>query len=105
MSIATGEIGRPRRGRLYIVIGAILAVLAFATAAGLASLPLLRTNTAGTQVGVAKNNINARTKIQASDLELTAVNPAPPQAFFQLKDLVGNAPRVVIPARPPVTAN
>ena len=105
MSIATAEIGRPRRGRLYIVIGAILAVLAFATAAGLASLPLLRTNTTGTQVVVAKNNINARTKIQASDLELSAVNPAPPQAFFQLKDVLGKGARVDIPAGLPVTAN
>ena len=105
MSIATAEIGRPRRGRLYIVIGAILAVLAFATAAGLASLPLLRTNTTGTQVVVAKNNISARTKIQASDLELSAVNPAPPQAFFQLKDVFGKGARVDIPAGSPVTAN
>jgi Flp pilus assembly protein CpaB len=105
MSIATAEIGRPRRGRLYIVIGAILAVLAFATAAGLASLPLLKTNTTGTQVVVAKNNINARTKIQASDLELSAVNPAPPQAFFQIKDVFGKGARVDIPAGSPVTAN
>ncbi len=105
MSIATAEIGRPRRGRLYIVIGAILAVLAFATAAGLASLPLLRTNTTGTQVVVAKNNISARTKIQASDLELSAVNPAPPQAFLQLKDVFGKGARVDIPAGSPVTAN
>jgi Flp pilus assembly protein CpaB len=105
MSIATAEIGRPRRGRLYIVIGAILAVLAFATAAGLASLPLLKTNTTGTQVVVAKNNISARTKIQASDLELSAVNPAPPQAFFQIKDVFGKGARVDIPAGSPVTAN
>ncbi len=105
MSTATAEIGRPRRGRLYIVIGAILAVLAFATAAGLASLPLLKTNTTGTQVVVAKNNINARTKIQASDLELSAVNPAPPQAFFQIKDVFGKGARVDIPAGSPVTAN
>jgi len=105
MSTATAEIGRPRRGRLYIVIGAILAVLAFATAAGLASLPLLKTNATGTQVVVAKNNINARTKIQASDLELSAVNPAPPQAFFQIKDVFGKGARVDIPAGSPVTAN
>jgi Flp pilus assembly protein CpaB len=105
MSIATAEIGRPRRGRLYIVIGAILAVLAFATAAGLASLPLLKSSTTGTQVVVAKNNISARTKIQASDLELSAVNPEPPQAFVQLKDVVGKGARVDIPAGSPVTAN
>lgn len=105
MSIATAEIGRPRRGRLYIVIGAILAVLAFATAAGLASLPLLKSSSTGTQVVVAKNNISARTKIQASDLELSAVNPEPPQAFIQLKDVVGKGARVDIPAGAPVTAN
>jgi len=105
MSIATAEIGRPRRGRLYIVIGAILAVLAFATAAGLASLPLLKSNTTGTRVVVAKNNISARTKIQASDLELSAVDPAPPQAFVDLNAVVGKGARVDIPAGSPVTAN
>ena len=105
MSTATAEIGRPRRGRLYIVIGAILAVLAFATAAGLASLPLLQSSTTGTRVVVAKNNISARTKIQASDLELSAVNPAPPQAFVDLNAVVGKGARVDIPAGLPVTAN
>jgi Flp pilus assembly protein CpaB len=105
MSTATAEIGRPRRGRLYIVIGAILAVLAFATAAGLASLPLLQSNTTGTRVVVAKNNISARTKIQASDLELSAVNPAPPQAFVDLNAVAGKGARVDIPAGLPVTAN
>ena len=105
MSIATAEIGRPRRGRLYIVIGAILAVLAFATAAGLASLPLLQSNTTGTKVVVAKNNISARTKIQASDLQLSAINPAPPQSFLELNAVVGKGARVDIPAGSPVTAN
>ena len=75
MSIASTEIARPRRGRLYIVVGAILAVLAFATAAGLASLSLLPSNTGGTRVVVAKNNITARTRIQAADLELKSFNP------------------------------
>jgi Flp pilus assembly protein CpaB len=105
MSTATAEIGRPRRGRLYIIIGAILAVLAFATAAGLASVPLLQSNTTGTRVVVAKNNISARTKIQASDLQLSAVNPAPPQAFLELNAVVGKGARVDIPAGSPVTAN
>jgi len=59
MAITTAEIARPRRGRLYIVVGAILAVLAFATAAGLASLSLVQTNTGGTRVVVAKNSITA----------------------------------------------
>jgi Flp pilus assembly protein CpaB len=105
MSIATAEVGRPRRGRLYIVIGAILAVLAFAAAAGLASLSLLQTNTGGTHVVVAKNNIGARTKIQASDLMLSAVNPTPPQGFTQINAVVGKGARVDIPAGSPVTAN
>jgi pilus assembly protein CpaB len=105
MSIATAEIGRPRRGRLYIVVGAILAVLAFATAAGLASLSLLQSNTNGTRVVVAKNNIGARIKIQASDLELRAVNPAPPQAFVDINAVAGKGARVDIPAGSPVTAN
>ena len=87
------------------MIGAILAVLAFATAAGLASLPLLKSNTTGTRVVVAKNNISARTKIQASDLELSAVNPAPPQGFVDLNAVVGKGARVDIPAGSPVTAN
>ena len=105
MSIANTEVARPRRGRLYIVIGAILAVLAFAAAAGLASLSLLQTNTGGTRVVVAKNNIGARTKLQASDLMLSAVNPAPPQAFTQINSVLGKGARVDIPAGSPVTAN
>lgn len=105
MSIATAEVGRPRRGRLYIIIGAILAVLAFAAAAGLASLSLLQTNTGGTRVVVAKNNIGARTKIQASDLVLSSINPAPPEAFTSINAVAGKGARVDIPAGSPVTAN
>jgi Flp pilus assembly protein CpaB len=105
MSIATPEPGRPRRGRLYIVIGAILAVLAFAAAAGLASLSLLQQNSGGTRVVVAKTNIVGRTKIQASDLDLATINPAPPQSFSQISAVVGKGARVDIPAGSAVTAN
>jgi Flp pilus assembly protein CpaB len=105
MSIATPEAGRPRRGRLYIIIGAILTVLAFAAAAGLASLSLLQTNTNGTRVVVARNAIGARTKIQASDLMLSSVNPAPPQSFTRVDAVAGKGARVDIPAGSPVTAN
>src|SRR4029077_14540487 len=105
MSIASGDVARPRRGRLYIVIGAVLAVLAFAAAAGLASLSLLQPNTGGTRVVVAKNDITARTKIQSSHLELGTVNPAPKEAFTNISDLAGKGARVDIPAGSPVTAN
>ena len=37
MSVDRSEARRPRRGRLYIVVGAILAVLAFGAAATIAS--------------------------------------------------------------------
>jgi Flp pilus assembly protein CpaB len=105
MSVTSPEVGRPRRGRLYIVIGAVLAVIAFGTAAALASLPLIQGNNAGTKVVVAKNNIGARTVIQASDLELANVSPAPPQAFTAIKDVAGKGARVDIPAGDPLTAN
>ena len=105
MAITTAETARPRRGRLYIVVGAILAVLAFATAAGLASLSLLPSNTGGTRVVVAKNSITARTKILASDLELKAISPAPPQAFADIGLVSGKGARVDIPVGQPVTAN
>jgi Flp pilus assembly protein CpaB len=105
MSISTPEIARPRRGRLYIVVGAILAVLAFATAAGLASLSLVQTTTTGVKVVVAKTNISARTKIQESDLQLSSFNPAPPQAFTEIGKVTGKSARVDIPAGSPVTAN
>ena len=105
MSSSSADVARPRRGRLYIVIGAILAVLAFAAAAGLASLSLLQQNTNGTRVVVAKNDISARTKIQASDLELGTINPAPKEAFAQVSEVVGKGARVDIPAGSPVTAN
>ena len=105
MSIAGGEVRRGRRGRLYIVIGAVLAVLAFATAAALASLPLLQQSTGGTRVVVATHDIKGRTVIQASDLTLMSYNPAPPQAFLAVKDVAGKGARVDIPANSPITAN
>ncbi len=105
MSISGPGIGRPRRARIYIVVGAILALVAFGTAAAVASLPLLSTSSTGTQVVVAKNNISARTRIQASDLELKTVSPTPPQSFTGMADVAGKGARVDIPAGSPVTAN
>lgn len=105
MSITGGELARGRRGRLYIVIGAVLAVLAFATAAGLASLPLLQQTTGGTRVVVASHDIKARTVIQASDLTLMSYSPAPPESFSSPRDVSGKAARVDIPANSPITAN
>jgi Flp pilus assembly protein CpaB len=100
------EIGRPRRGRTYIIIGTVLAILAFATAAGVASLPLLFSNNpTGTKVVVARNAIGARTKIQSSDLTMKVVTPVPPQAFFDINSVAGKGARVDIPADSPVTAN
>jgi pilus assembly protein CpaB len=105
MSISSAGIGRPRRARIYIVVGAILAVLAFGTAALVASLPLLGGTTTGTRVVVAKNAIPARTRIQASDLELRSVSPTPPQSFTDLAAVAGKGARVDIPAGLAVTAN
>lgn len=98
-------LSRSRRGRTYIVIGAILAVLAFATAAGIASLPLLQGTTGGTRVVVAAHDIKARTRIQASDLTIASANPAPPQYFSSVNDLAGKTARVDIPENSPITAN
>jgi Flp pilus assembly protein CpaB len=105
MSITNADVARPRRGRLYIIIGAVLAVLAFAAAAGLASLSLLPGTTTGTRVVVARNDISARTKIQASDLQLSTVNPAPKEAFTSISQVAGKGARVDIPAGDPVSAN
>jgi Flp pilus assembly protein CpaB len=105
MSSTSADVARPRRGRLYIIIGAVLAVLAFAAAAGLASLSLLPGTSSGTRIVVAKNDIGARTKIQESDLVLSVVNPAPKQAFTKISDVVGKGARVDIPAGDPVSAN
>jgi Flp pilus assembly protein CpaB len=81
-------------------------VLAFAAAAGLASLSLLPGSTgSGTRIVVAKNDIAARTKIQASDLQLSTVNPAPKQAFTSISEVAGKGARVDIPAGDPVSAN
>src|SRR5882762_2307632 len=98
MSIATSALARPRRGRLYIIVGAVLAVLAFATAAGIASLPLIQGSTSGTRVVVASHDIRARTVIQDSDLMLANISPAPPGAFSLVKDVGGKGARVDIPA-------
>ena len=105
MSIAPAEAGRPRRGRLYIIVGAALAVVAFATAAGLASLPLLQSSTSGTRIVVAKNAIPARTKITSADLELSGYSPTPPQSFNSISAVAGKGARVDIPAGAPITAN
>ena len=105
MSIATSALSRPRRGRLYIIIGAVLAVLAFATAAGIASLPLIQSTTTGTKVVVAAHDIKARTVIQASDLTLSNLSQAPPQAFATVREVAGKGSRVDIPAGMAVTAN
>src|SRR5213594_2863995 len=105
MSIASSALTRPRRGRLYIVIGAVLAVLAFATAAGIASLPLIQGSTTGTKVVVASHDIKARTVIQAPDLTISSISQPPPQAFAAVKDVAGKGSRVDIPAGMPVTAN
>src|SRR5260370_7040724 len=96
---------RARRGRRVSFIWAVLAVLAVAAAAGLASVSLLPGTSSGARVVVAKNDIAARTKIQASDLQLSAVNPAPKQAFTSISEVVGKGARVDIPAGDPVSAN
>jgi Flp pilus assembly protein CpaB len=87
------------------VIGAVLAVLAFATAAGIASLPLLQGNTTGTRVVVASHDIKARTVIQSGDLTIATVQPGPPGYFSAVKDVAGKGARVDIPSGSPVTAN
>jgi len=102
----SSELRRSRRGRTYIIIGTVLAVLAFATAAGVASLPFLFSSAAiGTKVVVAKNAISARTQIQASDLTMAVITPVPHQAFFDVKLVEGKGARVDIPADAPITAN
>jgi len=105
VSTASSALARPRRGRLYIVIGAVLAVLAFATAAGIASLPYLQSTSGGTKVVVASHDIKARTVIQESDLMLSSINPAPPGYFVAVRDVAGKAARVDIPATSPISAN
>src|SRR5260370_42392338 len=100
------EVRRSRRGRTYSIIGTVLALLAFATAAGVASLPYLFASAAtGTKVAVAKNAISARPQIQPSDLTMAVITPVPHQAFFDVKSVVGKGARVDIPADAPVTAN
>jgi Flp pilus assembly protein CpaB len=87
------------------VVGAVLAVLAFALAAGIASLPLIQGSAGGTRVVVASHDIKARTVITASDLTFASFNPAPPQSFTVVKEVAGKGARVDILAGQPVTAN
>lgn len=105
MSTATSALTRRRGGRLYIVIGAVLALLAFGTAATIASLPFIQGSTVGTKVVVASHDIKARTLIQASDLTIANFQPAPPLAFTAVKDVAGKSARVDIPGNSPITAN
>ncbi|HSS95238.1 MAG TPA: Flp pilus assembly protein CpaB [Candidatus Dormibacteraeota bacterium] len=99
------EIGRSRRGRAYIIGGTILALAAFVAAAGVASFPYLFQQQSGVSVVVARNTITSRTKIQAGDLMLKVINPAPPESFTDVNTVAGKGARVDIPAGSPVTAN
>jgi pilus assembly protein CpaB len=101
-----GTLGRPRRSRIYIIIGTALALVAFLAAAALASVPyLFPASSSATKVVVAKNAIPARTKINATDLTMSVVTPVPPQSFSSIEAVAGKAARVDIPAASPVTAN
>jgi pilus assembly protein CpaB len=103
---AAGPVGRPRRSRLYIIIGTVLAVVAFLAAAGLASAPyLFPSSPLATRVVVAKTAIGARTRITSADLTLASVNPVPPESFNSISSVAGKGARVDIPAGEPVTAN
>ncbi|HZQ50477.1 MAG TPA: Flp pilus assembly protein CpaB [Candidatus Dormibacteraeota bacterium] len=103
---ANAPIGRPRRSRLYIVIGTALALLAFLAAAALASAPyLFPAAGTGLKVVVAKSNISARTRIQQSDLELQSITPTPPNSFTAISAVTGKGARVDIIAGQAVTAN
>jgi Flp pilus assembly protein CpaB len=105
VSIANSALSRRRGGRLYIVIGAVIAVVAFITATGIALLPSFQSTAGGTRVVVASHDIKARTLIQASDLTLMNVNPPPPLSFPDVKDVTGKGARVDIPASSPITSN
>ncbi len=83
----------------------MLAVLAFAAAAAIASLPLIQGSTTGTKVVVAAHDIKARTLIQSSDLTLANYNPEPANAFTAVKDVAGKGARVDIPSGTLITAN
>lgn len=103
---ANAPIGRPRRSRLYIVIGTALALLAFLAAAALASAPYLFPGTAGGQkVVVARTNITARTRITSSDVELQAISPTPPGSFTSVGSVTGKGARVDIIAGEAITSN
>ena len=103
---ANSQIGGGRRSRLYIVIGTGLALLAFLAAAFLASAPFLfPAGVAGTKIVVARSSITARTRIDASQLELAVVSPQPPQSFKSISQVAGKGARVDIPQGLAVTAN
>lgn len=103
---ASAPIGRPRRSRLYIVIGTALALVAFLAAAALASAPyLFPASASGTKVVVARTNISARTRISSADLELQAISPVPPSSFTLISAVAGKGARVDILAGEPVTSN
>lgn len=100
------QIGRGRRSRLYIIIGTALALLAFLAAAFLASAPyLFPASSLGVKVVTAKSSITARTRIDASQLEMTVVNPRPPDSFTSIAAVAGKGARVDIPQGLAVTAN
>lgn len=103
---STPTFGRSRRSRVYIIVGTVLALLAFLAAAFLASAPFLfPAASAGTKVVVARSGITARTKIEASQLELAVITPQPPDSFTSVESVAGKGARVDIPQGEAVTAN
>jgi pilus assembly protein CpaB len=106
MATASTTIGRPRRSRLYIIVGTALALLAFLAAAALASAPyIFPAAGSGTKVVVAKTTIEARTRISASDLELIAITPTPPSAFTSIGAVAGKGATVRIIQGEAITSN
>src|ERR1700736_4179093 len=104
MAMAGPDSGRSRRGRVYIIGGTILAVVAFLAAAGVASFPYLFQSQTGTSVVVARNGITARTKLQAGDLMLKIVNPTLLQSFTDISVVAAKGARIDIPAGEAVTS-
>jgi Flp pilus assembly protein CpaB len=65
----------------------------------------VQSNTGGKRVVVAKTDISARNKIQASDVQMSVIAPEPKLAFYDISAVVGKGAKVDIPAGSPITAN
>jgi Flp pilus assembly protein CpaB len=105
LAVATPSRPKAGGGRLFVVIGTVLALVAFGLFAVLGGA-LVGSHTAGSQkVVVAAKDIPLRSVISPDQLEIEEVAPAPPGAYLTVGQVKGQAAQLNITKGQPITSN